>query len=195
VTATADGRIDPRAARTRDRALTAARALLLEEGIDAVTLQRVAAEAAVGRRTMYRHWPDRRSLLHDTLASASAPPEADHADLRGGVLAHLEALDAAVSHGPLAYVVSALHERSVHDPEFDALRSELVAAGCAPLRHLLRRCARDGELPTDLDVDLAAAMLEGPVFHRAILHRSRLTRRQRVHVVDAFLASPPRRAR
>lgn len=191
--ASRDDHVDPRVARTRARALHAARAVLLNEGIDAVTLQRVASEASVGRRTMYRHWPDRRSLLHDTLASASTAPGTRHDDLRTGVLAHLDALDAAVSRGPLAYIVSALHERSVHDPEFDDLRADLVAAGCAPLRELLRRCARQGELPPDLDVDAAVAMLEGPVFHRAVLHRSRLTGPQRERIVDAFLASPPRR--
>lgn len=187
-------RIDPRAARTRARVLAAARTVLLAEGIDAVTLQRVAIEAAVGRRTMYRHWPDRRSLLHDTLASASVPPEHHVEPLRDGVLAHLEALDAAVGRGPLAYIVSALHERSVHDPDFDQLRADLVAAGCAPLRELLRRSVRAGDLPQDLDLDAAVSVLEGPIFHRAILHRSRLTRAQRERVVDAFLVAPPRRS-
>lgn len=190
---TVEPHLDPRAARTRARALAAARTVLLAEGIDAVTLQRVASEAAVGRRTMYRHWPDRRSLLHDTLAAASAPPGHHHEDLRDGVLAHLDALDAAVGLGPLAYIVSALHERSVHDPDFDELRADLVAAGCAPLRDLLRRSVRAGSLPADLDLDAAVAVLEGPVFHRSILHRSRLTHAQRERIVDAFLASPPRR--
>lgn len=187
-----DEPVDPRAARTRARALHAARGLLLAEGLDAVTLQRVASAAGVGRRTMYRHWPDRRSLLHDTLASASAPVAAHHDDLREGVLAHLAALDTAVSHGPLAYIVSALHERAVHDSEFDELRADLVAEGCAPLRELLRRSVRGGRLPDDLDVRAAVAVLEGPVFYTAILHRARLTRAQRERIVDAFLAAPPR---
>lgn len=184
---------DPRAERTRSRVLDAARGILLADGIDAVTLQRVAAAAGVGRRTMYRHWPDRRSLLRDTLASASAPPEPHPGDLRQGVLAHLAALDVAVTRGPLASIVSALHERSRHDPAFDELRAELVADGCAPLRQLLRRAIRDGELPPDLDVRATVAMLEGPVFSEAILHRARLTRRQREQVVGAVLAAPPRR--
>jgi AcrR family transcriptional regulator len=186
---------DPRIVRTRGRALEAAQALLMSDGLDAVTLQRVAEASGVGRRTMYRHWPDRRSLLHDTLALTSAPAAEPGADLRTGLLAHLDALDRAVGRGPLAYIVAALHERSVHDPEFDALRSELVDAGCAPLDSMLRAAIGSGELPSALDVRAAIATLEGPVFHAGLLHRSRLTRHQREQIVDRFLADPPRRGR
>jgi hypothetical protein len=97
-----------------------------------------------------------------------------------------------VSRGPLAYIVAALHERSVHDPEFDELRAELVEAGCAPLDAVLRRAVDTGDLPPDLDRRAAIATLEGPVFHAALLHRSRLARRQREQLVDRFLADPPR---
>lgn len=167
----------------------------MRDGLDAVTLQRVAEASGVGRRTMYRHWPDRRSLLHDTLALTSAPATDPGTDLRAGLLAHLDALDRAVGRGPLAYIVAALHERSVHDPEFDALRSELVEAGCAPLGARLRSAVAAGHLPLTLDVRASIATLEGPVFHAGLLHRTRLTRRQREQIVDRFLADPPQRAR
>lgn len=187
-------RLDPRVVRTREQALAAAQRLLIDEGLDAVTHQRVAEVAGVGRRTLYRHWPDARSLLHDALALTRAPEAPIGADLTETVLAHLVAFDAAMHVGPLGYILAALFERSTHDPEFESLRSELAATGCRPLESALSAAADRGELPTDLDVEAAVAMLEGPVLHGAIVRRRRMSHERMRALVDAVLESPPRRA-
>lgn len=186
---------DPRVERTRTRALAGAQSLLLTDGLDAVTHARVAETSGVGRRTLYRHWPDRRSLLHDTLALTRAPEPNPAADLRTGLRTHLLALDAALVRGPLAYIVAALIERSEHDPSFESLRAELVRSGCAPLEMQLHAASARGELPADLDVDAAVAMLEGPVFHTAMLRRRATTRQRIDDIVERFLADPPRAGR
>ncbi len=155
--------MDPRTARTRQAALRSALDLLLEEGLDAVTHGRVATRADLGRRTLYRHWPTRRELLHDTLAGASFPTGRPTGDLRADVRRHLEQLRDALVDGPLATIVVALAARSATDPEIAALRTRLVEAGCEPLRELLRTHAADGD-PT-FDVEVRVAELEGPLFY------------------------------
>lgn len=156
-----------------------------------MTHARVAEASGVGRRTLYRHWPDQRTLLHATLSLTRAPDHDPTLDLRTGLTSHLHALTGALVDGPLSYIVATLHERSVHDPSFAALHDELVAAGCAPLLHLLSTAVASGELPADLDVDAAVAQLEGPVFHRAMLHRRRTTADQVNGIVERFLDRPP----
>lgn len=47
---------DPRAVRSRQAILDAVRWILLNEGPDRITHQRVAEVAEVGRATVYRHW-------------------------------------------------------------------------------------------------------------------------------------------
>ena len=56
-----------RARDTRDRALTAARDLILEVGATRTTMVEVARRSGVGRTTLYRHWPDINALLVDLL--------------------------------------------------------------------------------------------------------------------------------
>lgn len=56
----------PRAA-TRDRALDAAHAAILELGPDRTTMVEVARRSRVGRTTLYRHWPDITALFADLL--------------------------------------------------------------------------------------------------------------------------------
>jgi AcrR family transcriptional regulator len=51
------------AARNRERILVAARRLIVKRGIERMTLEGVAAEAGVGRATLFRRFPDRSSLL------------------------------------------------------------------------------------------------------------------------------------
>src|SRR5258708_15328666 len=64
---------DPRAARSREAILAAAFDLLAREGPGAITHQRVAQQAGVGRATVYRHWAAPEDLLRDVLFSAGLP--------------------------------------------------------------------------------------------------------------------------
>jgi AcrR family transcriptional regulator len=51
------------AARNRRRILEAARGLIDRKGATAITLEEVAAEAGVGRATLFRRFPDRAALM------------------------------------------------------------------------------------------------------------------------------------
>ncbi|HIW66665.1 TetR/AcrR family transcriptional regulator [Dietzia aerolata] len=57
---------NPRAA-TRDRALDAAHACVLDLGIDRTTMVEVSRRSGLGRTTLYRHWPHSTALLTDLL--------------------------------------------------------------------------------------------------------------------------------
>jgi AcrR family transcriptional regulator len=159
--------MDPRAERTRNAALKAALALLLQEGPAAVNHARVAERSGVGRRTMYRHWATRRDLLHDTLSGASFPVSDFTGDVTADVRRHLEQLRSALVDGPLAGIVITLAANNGRDPELESLRSRLVEAGCAPLRRILGQ--RSGSPPgtghgTE-HIELLIAELEGPLFY------------------------------
>lgn len=54
------------AMRNRERIIAAAHEAFVEEGTD-VPLDEIARRAGVGNATLYRHFPDRSSLLHEVL--------------------------------------------------------------------------------------------------------------------------------
>ena len=58
---------------SRAAALAAAQTLLQQQGPAAVTHQRVAVAAGVGRATVYRHWPKPEALLHEALGQVEMP--------------------------------------------------------------------------------------------------------------------------
>ena len=183
---------DPRARRTRQRALAVGRSLLVADGIDGVTHLRVAQAGGGARRTLYRHWPDARSLLRDVLAASEVPHAECTGDLPADLIAHLEALRRALVEGHLGFVVCALGERAAVDPSFEPLRAQLTEDGCAPLRALLGDAVHRGRLPDDLDVAQSLAALEGPVFYRAMVRRETMSAAALPAIIDAFLAAPPR---
>jgi AcrR family transcriptional regulator len=81
-------KIDRRVARTRARLQQAHLALIVEKGLEAVTVEDICAAADVGRSTFYAHYPNKAALHRDGLAA-----------LRRQLLAHQPHATAA-HHGP-----------------------------------------------------------------------------------------------
>src|ERR1700753_3749508 len=66
----------PRSAKAHEAILEAAAGLLLEHGLDAVSMDEVAARAGVSKATIYRWWPTKETLALDALYTqymAAAP--------------------------------------------------------------------------------------------------------------------------
>jgi AcrR family transcriptional regulator len=178
---------DPRSERTRARAMAAAQELLLSEGMGAVTHVRLAAALGGGRRTLYRHWPDADALLRDVLAMRHIARGTRSGDLQADLLSHLLALRDALNNGPLSYVISALNERAHNDTTFDAVRVDLSAAGCEPLHTLLTTAIERGALPDTLNLELAQAELEGPLFFYVLVRNKPIPRGAVTSIVASFL--------
>lgn len=93
--------VDP-APSTRERALTAGRALVVERGVEGLTVEAIAARAGVAATTLYREFGDRTSLmtaifksvvpmdtLRPLLTDHARRPEQVLVDFATAMLAHL----------------------------------------------------------------------------------------------------------
>jgi AcrR family transcriptional regulator len=169
--------VDPRVARTRDSVVAAVRELVQTAGIEAVTHQRVAEIADVGRASVYRHWPDRTHLLLDALADlpVDAGEWSSSGDLATDLRAELGRLQRILNDSPFVPQVAALVSRTEWDPELRALKQRLLERGTAGLRHALARGIERGELNADLDAAAAVAVLAGPLFYQRLLANERIT--------------------
>lgn len=167
-----NGSADPRVERNRSAALDAARAVLAEEGWDAVTHQRVAERAGVHRTTLYRQWPDRLLLLIDAVAAAAAetPHVVPSGDLEDDLRREIYGLRDQFAD-PIAFrMLIALIERAESDPELMAMKAGVVLTPMAPLMGLVSGGIERGDLKPDLDPGDALSRLLGPFTFKRIFY-------------------------
>jgi AcrR family transcriptional regulator len=162
---------DPRVARTRAAVRAAVRRLVHESGFEAVTHQRVAAAAGVGRASVYRHWPDRVDLLLDGLADVAPEPSSwtSSGDLAADLTGELGRLQRILNDSPFVPELVALLGRAEWDPALRDLQQRLLRQGTGGLRQALEHSVTRGDLPGALDIDDAIARLAGPLFYQRLL--------------------------
>ncbi|MBF9071405.1 TetR/AcrR family transcriptional regulator [Streptacidiphilus fuscans] len=139
-----------------------------------MTIEAIAAEAKVGKSTIYRRWPDREALLLHLLTELDAeagPLYCERGTLRETLISVVESIRrmgvTRRSGTSLALVaaeiraIPALYEKYskvVIEPRREALRSLILDA---QLR---------GELRGDLPPDLMAELIVGPMLSLTVLH-------------------------
>ena len=160
--------LDPDAHR---RILQAAARLLGERGAAGWSVAEAAAEAGVGKATIYRHWADKEALVLDALQQILLQeiPVPDTGSLRGD-LAHVYANELAFAGSATgAALIRYLVHEATRDERFAALfRSSLQASRDAADLMVDRAVAR-GELDSDVDRELLWELLPGTLTLRLVM--------------------------
>ena len=161
---------DPRIERTRRLVLEATVDLLAESGYGAVTIEAVAARSGVAKSTIYRHWPGRVELVRDAFLELK-PPHAPlgEGNVREQVIAVLEDFARNAAESKWSRCLPSLIDAAAHDPEARRLHSQLAAAGRRSMVDLLAAGVANGDLPADLDPELMAEALAGPILLRRLM--------------------------
>ena len=150
--------------------LTAARTLLLRDGPAGVTHQRVAAQAGVGRATVYRHWPRPEQLLLDVMAGVDLPFFREPAaPVRPWLAEQLRRLADELTLPEVSAVAATLIQGAVWDPQIAHRRDQFIATTTHRLQAALALAAVNGELHAPLDPNDASALLVGPILYRTAL--------------------------
>ena len=180
----------PRSEKARHAILDAAAELLLLRGMGAVSMDAVAERAGVSKATIYRWWPSKEMLALDALldwAATKAPPR-DTGSLRGDMLALLRPWAREIRRQPFGLVIAAFVSEAQSDPKFaDAYRTRFVEPRRDAMRAVFARAAKRGEVPADLDVEVALDLIYGAVYHRLLHGHAELTDRFAQDVVELAL--------
>jgi AcrR family transcriptional regulator len=148
----------------------AARDLLLEHGPTAVTHQRVAQQAGVGRATVYRHWPRAEQLLLDVMAEAGLPFFRDpRSPVRAWFRRQLRELADELAMPEVAAVALTLMQGAVWDRQIARQRDQFIRTVTERIAAALVLAAEEGELDPAPDPHDTAAMLVGPILYRTAL--------------------------
>ena len=162
---------------TAARVFAAVLRLAESGGPSALTMEGIAAEAGVGKQTLYRTWPSIHALLFDALAaeSAAAEPLVDHPDL----LEALRATSAEIAAEPRASLLRMLAAAIQSD---EAIAHQFHTSLCHPQQQQFARLvAADGFA----DTEHATELLLAPLLFRWFLRLPPLTDGELADHVDA----------
>jgi len=165
----------PRSSEAHDKVLRAALDLFGERGIDATSMDAIAQASGVSKATIYNHWADKEALLLEVMVLVNGldreREDVDTGDVRRDLATVLtrkppEEFETARNRmTPSLIAYSAVH------PEFGkAWRVRVIEPPREALKSILRRGMERGLLRRDLDLDLATALLLGPMLYQHIFH-------------------------
>ena len=174
-----------------DRAIIdAALCVFAEHGVEGLCIEKVAAQAGVGKATIYRRWPGKEDLLLDALASLKTPlPEPRGDSVREDLLALIQAMSSDYADPRRAREFALLLGEGAKFPRLMAKYTETVMEPRREvIRSVLRRGAQSGELRPDVDVEVALFMLTGAVIARGKHQSEAIPADYAQRVVDELLA-------
>jgi AcrR family transcriptional regulator len=205
MTATIAEPTNARSRRTREALLRAARAILEQEGFEALTMSEVAERAEVTRRAVYMHFGSRSDLVRAVFEHV-----ADAEGLQASLQRVWDAPDAAATLDEWAAHLARYHPRLLEvdravrrvwrtDPDAAEHRRRVVAGQLAGCRRIAARLADEDRLAAPWTVatatDMLLALISSDVIETLLVERRWSKRKLSDHLAllfrSTFLAPAP----
>lgn len=137
-------------------------------GYSAMSLERVARSARVGKAALYRRWPEKPVMAGDLLSRVglTITDVGDQGSLEGDLEALLLALRRVLRHPRIRRIITDLNAEIERTPALEAAVRPFQRARRERIRGLLDRAIARGELSPDVDRETAADFIAAPLYWR-----------------------------
>jgi len=179
-----------RSERSRRAILDSALLLCRARGYEATTIEAIAAEAGVGKQTIYRWWPSKGAVIMDALneAGVASASFSDTDDVRADLRRQMTSVVRLMNDAQFAPIYRGVIAATQSDPGLaKALRERVIAPRVTACAERLRRAQQDGQLRPDVDLETLVELLYGPLYYRLLLPARRLDRALVDTVLDVVL--------
>ena len=159
----------PRSERSRQAILTAALELLETEGYRGISIEAIAARAGVGKQTIYRWWSCKADVVLEAYAEAAAErsPDPDTGAIRSDLMHFVRTTFAGACEAS-SILCSLMAEAQLNGDFADRFRNAFINSRRAILYRILDRGIARGELASDIDRQLLADLIYGPMWYRLL---------------------------
>lgn len=159
----------PRSVQAGQAILDATLELLAEVGLQAMSIEQVAARAAVGKKTIYRRWPSKEALVLDAIRSIQADmPVMDTGHLRDDLISMYQTTWRSLQARPLIrpLYLRLLSECDANPAVFHMFVSQLALPRFHQFMQMLEKAQARGDIRQELDLQLVTDLLIGPMLFR-----------------------------
>jgi AcrR family transcriptional regulator len=153
----------PRSEEAHQAILDATLELLAEVGFSALTVEGIAQRAGVGKATIYRRWSSKLPLVVEAFSQLPGFEEVDSGslveDLKSTLKSYLEVFNSSA----LFTVFPSLAGERAQNPELSKLLEPVARSRRQPFVRIFQRAQERGEISPEVDLDLAADLVVGPI--------------------------------
>jgi AcrR family transcriptional regulator len=182
----------PRSVESRRAIIQAAMHILQNDGYAALNIEAIAAKAGVSKQTIYRWWSSAAFIVLEALMSDMPSQEGlvpDTGSLKGDLQDLVRPTVRALGQrrGP---VYAALIAEAQADAKFaEAFRTQLMAAHRDVVRAVVNRAQLRGEAPFEVDAEIAADLVYGPILYRLLSGHAPLDETFAFDLIDAVVSA------
>jgi AcrR family transcriptional regulator len=158
----------PRSAEADTAIIDATLELIVDGGIDGLSVESVAARAGVGKATIYRRWANKDELVEDALSSLSdALPELPEGDnTRDRLVVMVEQIRAKSVETCSGRLMPRMLSYATQHPDlFTHYYTSVIQPRRERYRVVLAEGIASGQLRADLDIELAATLIAAPMLY------------------------------
>jgi AcrR family transcriptional regulator len=179
----------PRSSAADEAILAAAVDVFAEVGLEALTVEGVAARAGVSKNTIYRRYPSKLDLVVSAVRCYThvGDPAPDTGSTRGDVRALVDDLAGILTDSPVGRMLPILVAVRTRAPELDLAYREIVAEKRSKSVEVVRRGIERGDFRPDVDEDVVVDSFVSGLFYRFLVTNAPLDEAFRVAVVDGAL--------
>jgi AcrR family transcriptional regulator len=185
-TSTSAGR--PRSEEAHQAILDATLELLVEVGFSGLTVEGVASRAGVGKATIYRRWASKIPLIVEAFGQLPGFEDCDTGSLAEDLKQMLKRYLEVFNTTALSAVLPSLAGERFHNPELSVLFEPVSKNRRQPLLAAFDRARERGEIPSDINIELAADLVVGPIAVALFFKGGRLKPEMVTPMVDLALA-------
>lgn len=161
----------PRNVEAQKSILSASYELLLENGFQAVTVDKIAERAQVSKATIYKWWPNKAAVVMDGFMDAATDrlPVPDTGSAFNDILLHATNLTRFLTSREGTIITQLLGEGQFDSGLAEAYRDRFFRPRRLEARALLDKGVQRGELKGHLDIGICIDLIYGPIFYRLLV--------------------------
>jgi AcrR family transcriptional regulator len=172
--------VDARVVGNRRAVQQAALEVLSAEGVVGLSVDKLAERSGVSRSTIYRHWPDTRTLVVTAFAEIlrAAEPVEDFADPVSSLADYLHDYARRLNDRLYATVLITILEWSWRDPEFARQHAGIFDDSRSRVRRILAAGQASGVFDPHARLDDAVEAVVAPFLYRRLVLRRTISEQE-----------------